>query len=112
MATILLSLGRDINGYRLSPMEVMQLLPSRNPQEVLPKINLHGSSGSRAIQWWAVRLNQMFEYLTNPATFRDSTGEYSHRHEHQHWLLTFGQTFGSAARSCKPQDETSTRNAR
>jgi hypothetical protein len=35
----------------------------------------------------------MFEYLTNPTTFTDSNGQYS-PHEHQHWLLTIGQTFG------------------
>jgi hypothetical protein len=93
MATILFSLGRDINGYRQSPMELMQLLPSRNRHEVLPEINLHPLSGARAIHWWAVRLNQMFDYLTDPTTFTDSNGEYS-PHEHQHWLLTFGQTFG------------------
>jgi len=93
MATILFSLGLDVNGYRPSPMELMQLLPSRSPHESLPAIDLDPSSGSRAIKWWCLRLNQMFTYLADPTTFIDSKGEYS-AHEHQHWMLTFGQLFG------------------
>jgi hypothetical protein len=93
MATVLFSLGRDINGYRQSPMEVLQLLPSRNHHEVLPELILHPSSGAHAIHWWSFRLNQMFKYLTDPTSFTDSNGEYS-PHENQHWMLTFGQIFG------------------
>jgi hypothetical protein len=50
-------------------------------------------STGRAIHWWAFRLNQMFTYLSDPATFSDPNGWYS-PHDHQHWMLTFGQAFG------------------
>ncbi|WP_202376577.1 hypothetical protein [Mycobacterium paraintracellulare] len=90
---ILFSLGLDINGFRQSPMEPMQLIPVRARNELIPAVQLSQYSGRQAIHWWAFRLNQMFGYLSDPTTFRDTDGTYA-PHQHHHWMLTFGQIFG------------------
>lgn len=92
-STILFSLGMDINGFRQSPMEPMQLIPTKARDEKIPPVGLTQYSGTQAIHWWVSRLNQMFQYLSDPTTFRDADGGYV-SHEHHHWLLTFGQLFG------------------
>lgn len=93
MATILFSLGLDVNGYRRDPMEPMQLLPALGRRDLRKPTKFDAASAGRAIHWWAFRLNQMFGYLSDPATFSDPNGWYS-PHDHQHWMLTFGQAFG------------------
>jgi len=93
MAVILFSLGRDINGFRNSPMEPMQLLPGFGRDEPPPPVILESTSCRRAIHWWVTRLNQMFGYLLDPTTFKDASGFYDH-HDHQHWMLTLGEVFG------------------
>jgi len=89
----LFSLGRDINGLRSAPMELMQLLPGSGRLESIPDVDLTPAACRRAIGWWAARLNQMFQSLCDPTVFADSGGVYD-PWEHQHWLLTFGQIFG------------------
>jgi hypothetical protein len=93
MATILFSLGHEVNGYRREPMEPMQLLPSLGRRDSREGTKFDVISTGRAIHWWAFRLNQMFTYLSDSATFSDPNGWYS-PHDHQHWMLTFGQAFG------------------
>ncbi len=93
MAVIRFSLGRDINGLRNSPMELMQLLPGFGRDEPIPPVAPMSTSCRRAIDWWVTRLSQMFGYLLDPTTFKDSQGHYDH-HDHQHWMLTIGQVFG------------------
>lgn len=90
---VLYSLGRDIEAFRHSPMEPMQLIPTRTKRDTAPPQQLHPYSGRQAIHWWAFRLNQMFGYLADATTFRDADGNYA-AHEHHHWMLTFGQIFG------------------
>lgn len=92
-ATVLFNLGMHVNGFRQSPMELMQLIPTRARRERIPQAQLTERSGPQAIRWWATRLNQMFGYLSDPTTFRDADGKYA-AHEHHHWLLTFDQVFG------------------
>lgn len=92
-ATLLYSLGLDMNGYRRAPMEPMQLLASVGPTESTDQSELPPHSCGRAIHWWAFRLNQMFDYLSDPSTFADHAGKYD-PHAHQHWVLTFHQVFG------------------
>jgi hypothetical protein len=93
LSVVLLSLGTDLNGFLSAPMEPMQLLPVSGPVDrTLPKLQLRPSSCADAIDWWVMRLNQMFGYLADPRTFRDANGVYS-AHEHHHWMLTFGQVF-------------------
>ncbi|QNI08717.1 hypothetical protein GAN17_22520 [Mycobacterium kubicae] len=90
---ILFSLGIDINGFRQTPMEPMQLIPTSARDEPSSRAQLSDYASHQAIHWWATRLNQMFQYLSDPTTFRDAQGNYA-AHEHQHWMLTFGQVFG------------------
>jgi hypothetical protein len=92
-AAILFSLGKSIAGYRHSPMEPMQLLPSAGRDELVPDHDLAPTSCRIAITWWTNRLNQMFGYLCDPTLFSNKHGIYD-PYEHQHWLLTFGQIFG------------------
>jgi hypothetical protein len=91
-AAILFSLGTGIAGYRHSPMEPMQLLPSEGRDEPVPDKHLSPTSCRIAITWWTNRLNQMFGYLCDPTVFSNKNGIYD-PYEHQHWLLTFGQVF-------------------
>ncbi len=91
-AAILFSLGTGIAGYRHTPMEPMQLLPSQGRDETVPAEASTATSCRVAITWWTNRLNQMFGYLCDPTIFTDKTGVYD-PYEHQHWLLTFGQIF-------------------
>src|SRR5258705_628601 len=71
----------------------MQLLPGFRRDEPIPPVALMSTSSRRAIHWWVTRLNQMFGYLLDPTTFKDSQGYYDY-HDHQHWMLTIGQVFG------------------
>jgi hypothetical protein len=91
--SILFNLGRDIEGHRHSPMEMMHLLPGFGRQDPVPSVELTSTSSRLAIQWWTTRLNQMFQYLSDPTVFSNKHGVYD-PYEHQHWLLTFGQVFG------------------
>ena len=92
-AAILFSLGTGIAGYRRTPMEPMQLLPSEGRDEVVPAQEFTATSCRVAIIWWTNRLNQMFGYPCDPTLFSNKSGIYD-PYEHQHWLLTFGQIFG------------------
>ncbi|WP_141213959.1 hypothetical protein [Mycobacterium marinum] len=108
-ATILFNLGSHINGFRQSPMELMQLIPTRARRERIPPTQLTRHSAPQAINWWAMRLNQMFGYLSDPTTFRDAEGNYA-AHEHHHWLLTFDQVFGlMTSLQCAGRDFTAQR---
>ena len=91
-AAILFSLGTGIAGYRHTPMEPMQLLPSQGRDEPVPDKHLLPISCRLAITWWTNRLNEMFGYLCDPTVFSNKHGIYD-PYEHQHWLLTFGQVF-------------------
>jgi hypothetical protein len=90
---VLFSLGMDLNGLRNSPMELVQLLPGHGRMEPTPPVEIAPISCRRAIHWWSNRLNQMFQYLSDPTVFANADGVYD-PWEHQHWLLTFGQIFG------------------
>jgi hypothetical protein len=78
LSVILLSLGMDLNGFRTEPAEMMQLLPVSGPVErTACQLHLHRSSCADAIDWWVMRLNQMFGYLSDPTTFKDASGAYA-----------------------------------
>lgn len=91
-AVVLFNLGRDVSGFRHSPMETMQLLPGAGRDEPTPDIPMQSVSARRAIHWWVFRLNQMFKYLLDPTVFKNSEELYD-PYDHQHWLLTVGQIF-------------------
>jgi hypothetical protein len=90
---ILFNLGMDLAGLRQSPMEPMQLIPTQTRGEPTSPVQTSEVAGRQAIHWWAIQLNRMFHYLSDPTTFRDADGNYA-AHEHHHWMLTFGQVFG------------------
>jgi hypothetical protein len=110
LSVILLSLGMDISGLRSAPMEPIQLLPLSGPTErTLPPVLLASTSCIDAIDWWVMRLNQMFGYLSDPTTFKDCNGIYA-PHEHHHWLLTFGKVFAlTTSLQCSARDVTAQR---
>jgi hypothetical protein len=93
MTILIFSLGSRINGLRREPMEPLQLLPNNgrmDPTNQEPEFTTETCSA--AIDWWIHRLNQMFFYLTNPATYADTDNNYA-PHEQQHWMLTFDRIF-------------------
>lgn len=110
LSVILLSLGMSINGFRAEPAEVMQLLPVFGPSDrSTSPLQLDQTSCAEAVEWWVMRLNQMFGYLSDPTTFKDANGEYA-AHEHHHWMLTFGQIFALATSlQCAGRDVTAQR---
>ena len=70
---------------------------------------MHQTSCADAIDWWVMRLNQMFGYLSDPTTFKDSDGIYAAA-EHHHWMLTFGQVFAlTTSLQCAGRDATAQR---
>lgn len=93
MSVVLFNLGRDLIGFHRTPVEPMQLIPTTSRNVVVPQVRAESAAYRQAIHWWVVRLNQMFEYLADPTTFKDSNGLYA-AHEHHHWMLTFGEVFG------------------
>lgn len=110
LSVILMSLGTHINGFLSAPMEPMQLLPVSGPTDrTMPSPELPRASGADAVDWWTMRLNQMFRYLSDPTTFRDANGGYA-AHEHHHWMLTFGQIFAlTTSLQCAGRDFTAQR---
>lgn len=95
-AVVLFSLGLDVNGFDNIPVEQMQLLPTAGRTDPVPRIEAPSEAWAQSIHWWTFRLNQMFAYLSDPATFGDANGVYV-PHAHQHWMLTFGEAFGLMA---------------
>lgn len=90
LSTIVFGFGRAVPSVTSVSKGMLQLLPVSG-QPVDPGTPHFGPVATRdAIDWWVLRLNQLFRYLTDPATFVDSNGLYA-PHEQQHWMLTVGQ---------------------
>jgi hypothetical protein len=99
---ILFVLGNAWPGIESTPVESLQLLPhawafgkGASPHA------LQAKSCAEAIDWWGLKLQKMFEYLTDPTYFRDSSSNYL-PYLHQNWMMTVGQLFqrlGSIATS-------------
>ncbi len=91
MSTVLFGFGRALpaaNG--LEAREMLELLQrsGRNSAVSLPTFTR--TAAGEAIDWWVMRLNQLFRYLTDPATYIDSQDRYV-PHEQLHWMLTLSQ---------------------
>lgn len=109
-AAILFSLGSDIVGHFGTPYEPMQLISTPGRTEAAPQLDLDDTSCARAIHWWRVRLNQMWQYLSDPTTFGGADKVYS-PYAHHHWMLTFGETFGlMTSLQCSSRDANAQRS--
>jgi hypothetical protein len=90
---ILFALGRLVPGIEPTPVEPLQLMPYAWPhgaQAAVP--TLAPKSCAEAIDWWGLKLQQMFAYLSDPTYFRDANHNYL-PYLHQNWMMTFDQVF-------------------
>ncbi|WP_154606649.1 hypothetical protein [Rhodococcus sp. AQ5-07] len=89
-SAIVFGFGRAVPSVTSMSRGMLQLLPETG-QSVDPGRPQFAPVATReAVDWWVLRLNQLFTYLTDPATFVDSGGLYA-PHEQQHWMLTVDQ---------------------
>ncbi|MGW5441562.1 hypothetical protein [Nocardia asteroides] len=91
LSTVLFGFGRALPGGTRRAKGLAQLLPGsgRGIRAVTaPAITAGAAEG--AVDWWVLRMNQLFVRLTDPATYIDSNGRYSAQ-EQLHWMLTFAQ---------------------
>ncbi|MEU2032757.1 hypothetical protein [Nocardia amamiensis] len=69
---------------QLLPLYREQGSPTSPPSPISP------DATESALDWWVLRIDQLFRYLTDPATFMNSRELYA-AHEQLHWMLTFDQ---------------------
>ncbi len=92
MSTIIFGYGRAVSSLAagIGISEQAQLLQRGGRSGRLSTPVIGAGACEAAIDWWTQRLDQLFRYLTDPATYIDSAGRYS-PHEQLHWMLTFDQ---------------------
>lgn len=90
LSTIIFGFGRTLPAAGNDAKELLRLLPLAGPNANPEPPPFGAAATSEAIDWWVLRLNQLFRYLTDPATYIDSNGLYA-PHEQQHWMLTIDQ---------------------
>lgn len=92
LGVIIYTLGQPLAGTLGYACELLQLLPNKSATETsrIPTLSAHASS--RAISWWANRLNDLFAVLSDPAIFTDYANSYVPA-KHLHALLTVEQLF-------------------
>lgn len=93
---VVYSLGRAVSGIESEPVELLQLLHSRGALESTEVPAFQPSSASAAVHWWSNALNQLFGFLSDPATFVDRDGYYE-AGRHLQALLTVEQLFRRVA---------------
>jgi hypothetical protein len=99
MGTIIFSLGEAINGVDVIPAEPLQILPRRAPiREPERHVPASKKSWAEAIDWWVMRLNQMFGYLSDPTSYRDAHGKYLPYH-HLNWMMNGEELFNRVSSS-------------
>lgn len=89
-STIVFGFGRAVPSVTSTSKGMLQLLPATGQTGDPGRPQFAPVATREAIDWWVLRLNQLFTYLTDPATFVDSAGLYA-PHEQQHWILTVDQ---------------------
>jgi hypothetical protein len=101
-SVLIFALGRPILGVEFTPVEPLQLMPHAFVYDADPDApTLAPKSCAEAIEWWVLKLEQMFAYLSYPTYFRDANSNYL-PYLHQNWMMTFDQLFqrlGSIATS-------------
>lgn len=91
LSTVIFGFGRAIPGITGPAEGLAQLLPGHSAHvQRTTEPSVTGKFIVEAIDWWVLRSNQLFGYLTDPATYVDANGRYS-AHEQLHWMLTFTQ---------------------
>lgn len=93
LSAFIFGLGRGLPGAVGEAQALLPLLslPTGNSATAVP-VSISAGATEAAIDWWVLKLNQLFQYLTDPATYVDSRGLYA-PHEQLHWMLTFDQVF-------------------
>lgn len=93
MGTIVFTLGSAIRGVDPVPAEPLQLWPRQTrtawPESIIPKSE---KAWGETVEWWAMKLNQMFAYLTDPTLYRDAHGQYLPSH-HLNWMMNGEELF-------------------
>jgi hypothetical protein len=92
-SVLIFALGRLVPGIESTPVEPLQLLPhawAHGAGATVP--TLAPKSCAEAIDWWALKLQQMFAYLSDPTYFHDANSNYL-PYLHQNWMMTFDQLF-------------------
>jgi hypothetical protein len=92
LGTVVYSLGQPLAGTNGDAAELLQLIPNRAPTQSVPTPKLDSGASTEALDWWTVRLNDMFGVLSDPAVFTDSTTHYNAT-KHIQALLTVEQLF-------------------
>lgn len=91
--TVLFSLGAAISGAKPMPAELLQLLPRRGPTQWPDRPESTSSKAwAEAIDWWALKLNQLFAHLSSPSSYRDAAGHYL-PYVHQNWMMNIEELF-------------------
>ncbi|MDN3460807.1 hypothetical protein QMA15_30750 [Rhodococcus sp. APC 3903] len=99
--SMILSLGRVVPGLSQIPMDALQLLPGKPRSKTLVEVKPESPvAWGEAIDWWAMRLNQLFDFLSNPVTFDDGVGNYE-PYRHQNWLINTTQLFDRVTSSLR-----------
>lgn len=107
MNSVIFNLGRAVPGQAPIPLDALDLLPCRIDgftPAARSDIELEARTSWReAIDWWAMRLDQLFTFVGDPASYRDAAGFYQ-PYRHQNWLINTAELFDrvtSALRSSR-----------
>lgn len=93
MGTIIFSFGDAIAGVNAIPAEPLQLLPRQgHASPPIRHVPASEQAWAEAIDWWVMRLNQMFGYLSDPTWFKDANGRYL-PYQHLNWMMNAEQLF-------------------
>ncbi|WP_139191134.1 hypothetical protein [Rhodococcus tukisamuensis] len=94
LGTVVFNLGKMIPGVTPHPVEPLQLLPRTAPISWPGTANneLPSQRWADAIDWWVLKLDQMFACLSDPSNFSDANGSYLPYH-HQNWLMNIQELF-------------------
>lgn len=90
MSTIVFGFGCTMPAARSNTDDLLQLLGVSSLKTIPVAVEIDPKAAGEAVDWWVLRLNQLFNYLTDPATYIDSQGRYA-PHEQLHWMLTIEQ---------------------
>ena len=104
--SIIFSLGVSVPGVSSVPVDSLDRLPRRTNSYVQAR-GLEARLFSRgsfreAIDWWVMRLDQLFTFLSDPATYRDESGVYD-PYRHQNWLINTAELFERVTSALRAQ---------
>lgn len=88
-STLVFGLGRAFPAAGTG-RQLLELIPHVGPPSNALEPTFAAEAPTQAIVWWVRQLDELFRYLTDPATYVDSKGNYV-AYEHQHWMMTIDQ---------------------